>query len=349
MIAYLSIPQWLTPEIIPGLPIRWYGIMYLLAFLLTYVLYIRQIRSDPYPALPVDARRSPSVLRRTHAERSPSGRNLHFDIFFWSILGLLIGARLGYVLLYGHELLLRPWAIVLPMDESGRFVGWQGMSYHGGLLGLAVSLIAYCRKHALDAWVVSDRLAVAAPAGYIFGRVGNFLNGELYGRVSAAPWAVLFPGSEPLPTGSSWVLDFAARNDMSIAANQIWMQLPRHPSQLYEALGEGLLLWFLLWTLTRHKQLIPGTATAIYLAGYAIARFVSEYFRQPDLQLGFVLKLGPQDNPVQLLLSPLNFTLGQVLSLVMLAVAALVYFRARARYASRPVFEQLEPVDSHPV
>ena len=331
MPAYLQFPEWLTPEIIEGVPIRWYGILYLVAFLVSYGLYLHQLRRES-PTSPL--------------EESPG--QAPFDLFFWSITGLVIGARLGYALIYGHELLARPWTIIVPLDENGQFTGWQGMSYHGGLVGFAIALIIYCRRTRLDAWLVSDRLARAAPAGYLFGRLGNFANGELFGRVSEAPWAVLFPQSDPVPTSASWVLDYASRSGVEIEVNQVWVQLPRHPSQLYEAFAEGLLLWIVLWFVVRREKLIPGAMTALYLAGYGIARFFVEYFRQPDPQLGFVVELGPQDTPIQLFVSPLNLSMGQVLSVAMILAAGLVYAFALQRRLNRPVFHALDGSEQAP-
>ncbi|WP_319559890.1 prolipoprotein diacylglyceryl transferase [Marispirochaeta sp.] len=308
-LAYLQFPDWVSPVLIPGLPFRWYGLMYLFAFGTAYLLVRYQVRREE-PALSVD----------TVA-----------DLFFWIILGLLLGGRLVSTLIYDTSGIYwtKPWLIFWPFDESMRFVGLQGMSYHGGLVGGFIGGVLFCRRRGLSPWLWADRLALAVPLGYTFGRLGNFINAELYGRVSGAPWAMVFPGAEKFPLSVNWVAVMA--RDLGLSSEGS-VNLPRHPSQLYEAFGEGVLLWLLLWFVVRKRKSFNGFIMGWYLIGYGAVRFVIEYFRQPDSNLGFILELGPAHSIYQTG-SFLNFTLGQVLCTLMILggiiILALTNRRAR--------------------
>jgi phosphatidylglycerol:prolipoprotein diacylglycerol transferase len=235
-----------------GIQLRYYGLMYLVAFAITYMLLIYRTRRDGFAY----------------------SSELVQDLMVWLIVGTILGGRLGYVLFYDLAFYLRhPLKIILPVDFSDgfRFVGISGMSYHGGMLGVAAAVVFFCRRRRLKSWEIADFLAPAVPLGYTFGRIGNFLNGELFGRVTTVAWGMYFP------------LD---------PTHQL-----RHPSQLYEALGEGLLCFFILWNL-RNRPALKGALPGLYLIGYGLVRFVIEYFRQPDAHLMYVL--GP-------------LTMGQVL------------------------------------
>jgi phosphatidylglycerol:prolipoprotein diacylglycerol transferase len=210
--------------------------------------------------------------------------NLLIHIF----IGLLIGARLGYVLFYDFQYFLeKPLAIVSPFDSSGNFVGIYGMSYHGGLLGALLFGWVYCRRNKINFFKMADFVTPAIPAGYFLGRIGNFLNGELYGRVTERPWGMYFPSDH--------------------------LGVLRHPSQLYEAFFEGIILFLIVWyfrnTLARGGQLL-----GLYIAGYSIFRIFCEFFREPDTQIGYIF----------------NFlTLGQVLSLPLLVLGIFLLMKNR--------------------
>jgi len=200
----------------------------------------------------------------------------------YSFVGLLIGARIGYVLFYDLGFYLNnPLAIVSPYDSAGNFIGIYGMSYHGGLLGVAAGSLIFKKYYQIRLWQWADFVAPAIPAGYFFGRIGNFLNGELYGRITQKPWGMYF-----------------------LNENSSVFSYLRHPSQLYEAFLEGVVLFVILWIL-RNKVFFREKLSGVYFIGYALARFAAEFFREPDEQIGFVFFV---------------FTMGQILSLAMLAL-----------------------------
>lgn len=214
--------------------IRWYSLAYIGGFLAGYALLRREIARG---RLPISA----AVLD---------------DLLFWGVIGVIAGGRIGYILFYQPAML---W------DAPGEILKvWHGgMSFHGGLLGMIGAVWAVARRNGTGFFRVMDHIAAVAPIGICLGRLANFVNGELWGRVTDVPWAFVFP--------------------MAGAA-------PRHPSQLYEALGEGLLLFLLLQALLRLTGILkaPGALSGVFLIGYGAARFTCEFFREPDPQLGFV-------------------------------------------------------------
>ncbi|OGW81508.1 MAG: prolipoprotein diacylglyceryl transferase [Omnitrophica bacterium GWA2_52_8] len=256
--AWQTFPLRLDPVFlrIGGLQLRYYGVMFLSAVLMAYFL---------------------SLLRVRRGETVYSIRQVD-DYYTWVIFGVVAGGRLGYVLFYNAAYYLHnPLEIFLPFDmQNGfRFTGISGMSFHGGFLGVILVTYFFCRKQKISTREFLDFLIPAVPGGYIFGRLGNFLNGELFGRPTAMPWGMYFPADES--------------------------GLLRHPSQLYEAFFEGLVLFVLLWSL-RRKPPFAGFLFALYVFGYGFVRFFIEYTREPDAQLGLVF--GP-------------FTMGQGLCFLM--------------------------------
>jgi phosphatidylglycerol:prolipoprotein diacylglycerol transferase len=206
------------------------------------------------------------------------------DFLVWATLGVVLGGRLGYVLFY------RPDYFADNFFEI--FAVWRGgMSFHGGLLGVTAAMVLFSRRRDLKLLAVTDLIAAAAPIGLFFGRIANFINAELWGRTSDVAWAMVFPGGGPLA---------------------------RHPSQLYEALLEGALLFaFLVWIAGRpgasEKQ---GLLTGWFLAGYGVARIIVEFFRQPDLHLGFLFA---------------GASMGQLLSLPLILLGGYLIVRAQRR------------------
>jgi phosphatidylglycerol:prolipoprotein diacylglycerol transferase len=254
------------------LVIRWYALAYVAGILLGWRLALR-IAGRP---------------ELFGAARPPSQRDLD-DMVLWAALGIIIGGRIGFVLFYnlGHY-------VENPLEIPQVWKG--GMAFHGGAAGMIVAAWLFARSRGLSFLSLIDVIAAVAPIGLFFGRVANFINGELWGRVTDVPWAVIFPFAGPLG---------------------------RHPSQLYQAGLEGLALFaLLLWLVYARRALAtPGVVGGAFLAGYGAARFVGEFFREPDAQLGYLVG---------------GLTMGQLLSLPMIAVglAAIVIVRRRARAAA---------------
>lgn len=256
-----DLPTYITPYILDVgfFRLHWYGLMYIVAFVIVIVL----------------------VLYRIRTEDIPISKERALDYLVWAIIGVLVGGRLGYVLFYDPlHFLFHPLEIFLPFRFSNGFqlTGISGMSYHGGLIGVILVTWWFAKKYQVHLGRLIDLFLPAVPLGYLFGRLGNFINGELYGRATESFLGMRF-ASDPA--------------------------ILRHPSQLYEAFFEGLVLFVLLWLL-RKKKALRGHLLSIYILGYGLVRFCIEFVREPDSQLGFVL--GP-------------FTMGQVLSLIMVFAA----------------------------
>ena len=259
----LAITVNINPILIDLGPIRvsWYGLMYVLGFLASYLLVRYQMNKKDFGVSKLDVE----------------------NLFFYLILGLIIGARLGYVLFYDLKMYLA--------DPLEIFAVWHGgMSFHGGLIGVLIVGILFCWKNKKSFWTVADLFIVTAPIGLGLGRIGNFINGELYGRVTQVPWGMIFPKGGPLP---------------------------RHPSQLYESGLEGGVLFLILWFL-KDKKLPEGGLLAVFLSFYGLFRFIVEFFREPDPQLGFVLG---------------SFTMGQILCSFMIVggIGLLLYLKGREK------------------
>jgi phosphatidylglycerol:prolipoprotein diacylglycerol transferase len=208
------------------------------------------------------------------------------DFVTWITLGIILGGRLGYVLFY------RPGYYVTAPWEA-LYLWHGGMSFHGGMLGVVVAMLWFSHRQRLDPLLLADRAVTVVPIGLFLGRLANFANGELWGRVTDAPWGMVFPHAGPEP---------------------------RHPSQLYQAFLEGICLFVLLQVLVRIPSIRsrPGMLSGVFLCGYAVARIIGELFRQPDAQLGFLAG---------------GVTMGQLLSIPMLAVGGWLILRARRRPA----------------
>jgi phosphatidylglycerol:prolipoprotein diacylglycerol transferase len=306
---YINYPSWLKPEIVPFLPIRWYGLMYIVAFGVAYFLTVRSLNREQNP-----------LLNKRQTE----------DLFLSGIIGLLVGARLFYVFVYNFgEYMANPLAIIWPFS-NGRFVGIQGLSFHGGVIGAAIGVAVYCYRHKIRILAAYDLVCRAIPFGYTFGRIGNFINAELYGKVSAGWFAMLFPHAEPVMAYHPWAQAIAAKTGIDISG-KIAVNLPRYPSQLYEAFFEGLVLGLFLWFVIAPRKKFNGAVTAWFLMGYGLVRFFIEYMREPDSQLGFIIRLGKGGDTPEIFTSFLNFSMGQLLCLLMVAAGAALYFIARGQ------------------
>ena len=192
------------------------------------------------------------------------------------------------------------------------------MSYHGGCVGGFLGMVVWCKFKKRSLLKYCDAMVCAIPLGYTFGRLGNFLNGELYGRITTMPWGIVFPDAERFSSNLSWVQNFAAKIGMNITASGL-VNLPRHPSQLYEAFFEGIVLWLIIWFVRKHKK-FDGMLAAIYSGGYGIFRFFIEYFREPDADLGY--RIAKDANaPIYTTTSLLNISTGQILCILMMVFA----------------------------
>jgi len=303
---YQNLPFLIDPVVfsIGFFSVRWYSLTYLGGFAVVYLLLryrvkkgeagkIRNSKSETNPNFQ-DTNSKPAISKKILNSKFEV-RNLYdekiLDFMLYAVVGLLVGARFGYVFFYNFDYFTRyPWEIMLPFKTGGtefQFTGIAGMSYHGGLIGIIAATWLFARKNRINFWHWIDFAVPAIPAGYFFGRLGNFLNGELYGRVTGSIWGMYFP------------LDALGKL--------------RHPSQIYEAFFEGFVLFAVLWFL-RNRKMIPASNFIIYIFGYGFFRFFIEFFREPDPQIGLIF----------------NFlTLGQIFSLAMMAIAAFIYAYAQ--------------------
>ena len=240
--------------------IRWYGLMYVLGFLGIMLLGRHRIRTQPW-------------LNWNLRELD--------DLIFYGVLGTILGGRLGYILFYKLD-----YYLAHPLEI---FYVWQGgMSFHGGFLGVIFAMLLFAQHHRKHWFAVTDFVAPLTPPGLMFGRIGNFINQELPGRETTAPWGMQFPAVD---------------------------NVARHPSQLYQAAGEGLLLFIVLWIYTSKSRPL-GAASAVFLIGYGFFRFLAEFTREPDDFLGLLA---------------LNFSMGQWLSLPMIIVGIAMFIHSIRR------------------
>jgi len=241
------------------LQFRWYGLMYVLAFIATYFIIRSEVKRKQLPLTTDDVS----------------------DLVFYGALGVVLGGRIGYILFYNL-----PFYLANPLKLLAVWEG--GMSFHGGFLGVVLAMLLYARRKKLPFLALMDMVALCSPVGLGLGRIGNFINAELYGRPTTMPWGMIFPGSDGLA---------------------------RHPSQLYEAFLEGLVLFFIVRFASR-KSDATGVAAWTFVAGYGLFRFFVEFFRQPDAQIGFFFQW---------------FSMGQFLSLPMFLLGSFMVFKLSRR------------------
>ncbi|MCI6989714.1 MAG: prolipoprotein diacylglyceryl transferase [Campylobacter sp.] len=242
-----------------GFKVHWYGLMYVCALLVALFLAGKIAKKDRYPF-------SKDTLER---------------YFLWVEIGILLGARLGYIFIYSGNAIFyitRPWEIFNPF-YNGEFVGISGMSYHGAIVGFIVATAMFYQKYKLNVLLLLDLVALSIPPGYVFGRIGNFLNQELFGKATDVAWGIYVDG------------------------------VLRHPSQLYEAFLEGFCVFLILFSYRKYKK-FDGELIALYAILYSIMRFISEIFREPDAQIGYLV---------------FGFSMGQILSFMMLCAGVILY------------------------
>jgi phosphatidylglycerol:prolipoprotein diacylglycerol transferase len=264
------------------------------------------------------------------------------QLFCWGILSLLLGARIFATIVYETSDIYRrqPWLVFWPF-WNGQFVGFQGMSYHGGVIGGLAAIIVYSMMHRFDYREIGDMFAASIPLGYTFGRLGNFINGELWGRVYTGPWGMLFPNADLLPTSEAWVQEAARQTSIALQNGATLVNLPRHPSQLYEALFEGVILWVVIWFF-RNRKPFKGFLIGVYGIGYGLCRFVIEYFREPDAELGYRIQLVKTNLPTAYAHPLFCFSTGQIFSLIMV-MTGLAWLFIAARLPNRqPVLVYLD-------
>jgi len=241
-----------------------------------------------------------------------------YSMFSWAILGLLLGARLFSTLIYEtSDIYVRqPWRIFWPF-RNGQFTGLMGMSYHGGAFCGCLAIIIYSRVKRLSFREIGDMFAASIPLGYTFGRLGNFINAELYGRVTAGPLGMVFPeeSTRLFSTNEEWVRE-AVEKTGAIVKNG-FVNLPRHPSQLYEMIFEGIILWAIIWFF-RNRKPFKGFLIGLYFLGYGVFRFFIEYFREPDADLGYRIQFVKTSLPISYAHPLLSFSTGQVLCFCMI-------------------------------
>ena len=319
---YINYPSWIHPELFPGVPvlglIRWYGLMYIFAFATAFLILKKQFKNGELD--------------------TPDQKTSEDDIFSfiaWGIVGLILGARIFSTLVYDTSGLYwkKPWLIFWPFDpKTKQFTGLAGMSYHGGFIGGLIAMLIWCRVHKKPIWKWIDAMGVAIPLGFTFGRIGNFMNGELYGRITTMPWGMIFPNSEMYSSSLDWVQEIMMKIGMDVSGADPLVYLPRHPSQPYEALFEGVVLWVILWNL-RKKKPFDGFIASCYTIGYGLFRFVIEYFREPDKDLGFRIA-GGSNTQIALNTSLLNISTGQIFCFCMI-VLGIIMMIATWRYSKR--------------
>lgn len=240
--SWQQLPFHTSPSLfsIGSFQLRYYSLMYIVGFAIAYFLTLYRIKNEKYEY-------SAEIIQ---------------DYLIWAMLGVILGARLGEVLIYNFGYFIHhPLEIFLPFSFSNgiRFTGISGMSYHGGVIGVVLVSVFFLRKRKINFWKFADLIVPSIPLGYTFGRIGNFTNGELFGRITTMPWGMYFPLDQ---THSL-----------------------RHPSQLYEAFLEGIFLFVVLW-LMKKKKYGDGWLLGLYIFGYGFVRFLMEFFREPDFMVG---------------------------------------------------------------
>ncbi|MEA2017730.1 MAG: prolipoprotein diacylglyceryl transferase [Campylobacterota bacterium] len=254
---------------IASISVHWYGIMYAMALL--SAIYIGHW-----------------IVKKDNLDISKDT----LDSYIWWVeIGVILGARIGYILFYDTNTtyyLTQPWQIFNPFAADGTFVGISGMSYHGALAGFIIASLLWCKKNKISFWFMVDIAALAVPLGYIFGRIGNFINQELVGRVTDVPWGIYVDN------------------------------VLRHPSALYEAFLEGFIVFIILFIIRTKKQ-FDGQLGLLYVILYSIMRIIAELFRQPDIQLGF-------------LLGTTWLTMGMIISFIFAVLCLIVYITILKRF-----------------
>lgn len=332
MLCFIDYPSFLKPEIFGFLNLkegnflnifRWYALSYIAAFGIAYLQGLYLLKTDKFKLL---------------------NKKIIDDYFFYCIISLVLGGRIFSCLIYEFNYYKsNPIEILFPFHD-GNFIGFQGMAYHGAVIGVFVFSLIYVIIKKLNFRELCDFVFPIIPLGYTLGRLANFANQELFGRVTSSPLGVLFPLADKVPVNDvlsasvinklGWTINDTALTITDKSGNifnnllenlngNIFINLPRHPSQLYEAFFEGLVLFFFVWFIGRKFKPFKGFLASIYLGGYAIFRFFIEFLRQPDSQfadpsngknIGYIIG---------------SFSMGQILCFIMLLFAIFLAFYFR--------------------
>ena len=252
----LEYPEFLSPVAFEffGLAIRWYSLSYILGFTYFYIFAASHLNDFNLDKKKLD------------------------DLFFYLFLSVIIGGRLGYVIFYNFSFYSSNPLDILKVWEGG-------MSFHGGMLGIIIATVFYVKKNNISFWLLTDILACVAPIGLFFGRIANFINGELIGKPTDIAWSVIFP---------------------------LYDNLPRHPSQLYEALLEGVVLFVMINFIFRKKNRIVGLSSFLFLFLYSLFRIFAEFFREPDQHIGYIFP---------------NISLGMILSFITIILSLIILIK----------------------
>ena len=327
MFLYINYPSWIHPELFPNVPVlslvRWYGLMYICAFSTAYFILKRLLKEGYFES-------GENAIKTTEDDV--------FSYITTGIVFLLIGARVFSTLVYDTtgDYWRKPWLIFWPFDEiTHKFTGLAGMSYHGGFIGGLFGCVFWCKKNNRPLLKWLDAIVIAIAGGYTFGRLGNFLNGELFGRVTTVPWGVVFPSAQKFSLSQGWVQTVVEKTGLAVSEGTRLVNLPRHPSQLYEAFFEGICTFLILWA-AHKKKFSDGIVASLYPICYGTFRFIIEYFREPDSNIGYRIAVDPSAH-TYLNTSLLNLSTGQVLCALMIfggiamAVSCSVIGRKKAK------------------
>ena len=338
MLAYIDFPSWITPEVFGFLKLpqghflnlfRWYGLMYIIGIMISYFQSMYILKHDNLPTL---------------------NKKIIDDYYFWAIIGLVFGGRIFSCIVYDFEYYSKHLHEIIIPFRDGQFIGFQGMAFHGAAIGVFLTILIFVKLKKLNFRELCDLTASVIPLGYTFGRIANFINQELWGKITGSPIGMLFSNADKVPiklkevqtviSKLGWQVNETANIVMDANGNEIknvlgkvidesgfissitGVNLPRHPSQLYEAFFEGIVLFLIVWFPARKFKPFKGFLAPVYIAGYAIARIIIEFFRQPDSQFMNIEKGKYTGYIIG------SLTMGQILSWLMLffAIGLGVYF-----------------------
>ncbi len=259
----MTYPSFLSPFVFsPSIPIRWYGLMYIVGIFSAYMV-LKWSQEKGYLLL--------VTKKDKNGNKTENGGV--FDMLFYASLGSIVGARIGFFLFYSPQTIFAPWEILgLSVGMNGlQFHGFAGMSAHGGVIGMIIGCVIFAKKYRYSIYMIIDNATLAICSAVFFGRIGNFLNAELYGRVTDSFMGMRFPLYNAVGGYEAWIEMMPSIRPYTD---------PRHPSQLYEALLEGIVLSFILYLLAKNKKVLPGTRTWACMALYGIFRTIIEFVRE---------------------------------------------------------------------